>query len=45
MENLSELVRRLIEAHGPFALDDVNADAFREAYKDLVQMYLRLVGR
>jgi len=36
---------QLIEAHGPFALDDVNADAFREAYKDLVQMYLRLVGR
>jgi len=36
---------RLIEAHGPYALDDVNAAAFGEAYKDLVQMYLRLAGR
>ena len=36
---------RLIEAHGPNAMDDVNAEAFREAYKDLVKMYLRLVGQ
>ncbi len=28
----------LIEAHAPLAMDDVNADAFAEAYKDLLKM-------
>ena len=32
----------LIEELGPDAMDKVNADAFQEAYKDLVDMYVRL---
>ena len=34
----------LIEDLGPGAMDEVNDAAFREAYKDLVNMYLRLAG-
>jgi hypothetical protein len=32
----------LIEEHSPFAIDEVNAAAFAEAYKDLVEMWWRL---
>jgi hypothetical protein len=32
----------LIEELAPFAMDKVNADAFQEAYKDLVEMVARL---
>jgi hypothetical protein len=35
----------LIEGLGPGAMDEVNEAAFREAYKDLVNMYLRLGGQ
>jgi hypothetical protein len=35
----------LIEQLAPYAMDEVNADAFAEAYKDLVNMWLRLNGR
>jgi hypothetical protein len=34
----------LIEELLPGAMDEVNAEAFREAYKDLVNMYLRMAG-
>jgi hypothetical protein len=33
---------QLIELHAPDAMDEVNADAFDEAYKDLVNMAVRL---
>lgn len=36
---------RLIEQLAPYAMDQVNADAFAEAYKDLVNMWLGLHGR
>jgi len=29
---------RLIEEMAPYAMDEVNADAFAEAYKDLLNM-------
>jgi len=35
----------LIEELWPSAMDDVNAGAFREAYKDLVNMYFRVAGQ
>jgi hypothetical protein len=35
---------KLIERLAPLALDDVNAAAFEEAYKDLLNMYIRLGG-
>jgi len=35
----------LIEQLAPDAMDEVNADAFREAYKDLVNMVGRLAGQ
>jgi hypothetical protein len=35
----------LIEELGPTAMDDVNAEAFREAYKDLVNMFMRVAGQ
>ena len=35
----------LIEREAPYAMDDVNADAFAEAYKDLVNMYAKVTGR
>jgi hypothetical protein len=34
----------LIQGLAPYAMDEVNAAAFAEAYKDLVNMYLRLTG-
>jgi hypothetical protein len=34
----------LIEEAAPYAMDQVNADAFAEAYKDLANMYVRLTG-
>jgi len=34
----------LIERIAPYALDQVNADAFEEAYKDLLNKYIRLGG-
>lgn len=43
-DDLPLIVNRLwlIEALAPEAMDDVNAAAFQEAYKDLVNMYVRL---
>ena len=40
LEDLPVLLRRirLIEAGWPYAMDKVNADAFQEAYKDLVNL-------
>jgi hypothetical protein len=35
----------LIEELWPSAMDDVNAGAFREAYRDLVNMYFRVAGQ
>jgi hypothetical protein len=35
----------IIEELAPDAMDEVNADAFAEAYKDLVNMYQRLTSR
>jgi hypothetical protein len=35
----------LIEEHAAFAMDDVNAAAFAEAYKDLVNMWLLVTQR
>lgn len=35
---------RLIEAAGPYAMDQVNADAFDEAYKDLVNLAVLAMG-
>jgi hypothetical protein len=35
----------LIEGLSPYAMDKVNADAFDEAHKDLVNMADRLAGR
>lgn len=32
----------LIEELGPAAMDDVNTEAFREAYKDLINMFMRV---
>ena len=34
----------IIERLAPYAMDKVNADAFEEAYKDLLNMYVRLGG-
>ena len=34
----------IIERLAPYAMDQVNADAFEEAYKDLLNMYVRLGG-
>ena len=35
----------LIEELWPSAMDDINAEAFREAYKDLVNMYFRAAAQ
>ena len=35
----------LIEEAAPYAMDQVNADAFQEAYKDLMNMAARLTQR
>lgn len=44
VEDLPLIVNRiqLIEELGPYAMDQINADAFQEAYKDLLNMYARL---
>lgn len=46
-EDLPLIVSRLqlIEDLAPDAMDDANADAFAEAYKDLTNMYARLTSR
>jgi len=46
-EDLPVIVSRIqvIEELAPDAMDEVNADAFAEAYKDLVNMYQRLTSR
>jgi hypothetical protein len=45
-EDLPLIVNRLalIEQFGPDAMDQTNADAFAEAYKDLVNMYLKVTA-
>src|SRR5688500_9763782 len=45
-DDLPLIVNRLelIEREGPYAMDDVNAAAFAEAYKDLVNMYAKVTG-
>ena len=45
-EDLPLILARLelIERVAPYAVDKVNADAFEEAYKDLLNMYIRLGG-
>jgi hypothetical protein len=47
IEELPLIVNRLqiIEENAPFAMDDVNARSFAEAYKDLVNIYVRLTGQ
>jgi hypothetical protein len=35
----------IVERHAPHAMDDVNRDAFEEAYRHLLDMYVRLGGR
>ena len=35
----------LIEELGPAAMDEINFEAFREAYKDLVNMFMRVAGQ
>ncbi len=46
-EDLPLILARLelIERLAPYAMDQVNADAFEEAYKDLLNMYVRLGGK
>jgi hypothetical protein len=46
-DDLPLIVNRLelIEREAPFAMDDVNAAAFAEAYKDLVKMYAKVTGQ
>jgi hypothetical protein len=45
-DDLTLIVNRLelIEREAPYAMDDVNAAAFAEAYKDLVNMYAKVTG-
>ena len=45
-EDLPVILSRIqvIEAAGPYAMDQVNADAFEEAYKDLVNMANRALA-
>ncbi len=47
VEELPLIVNRLqiIEEYAPAAMDEVNARSFAEAYKDLVNMYVRLTGQ
>jgi hypothetical protein len=47
VEDLPLIVNRLqlIEELAPYAMDQVNADAFVEAYKDLAIMFMRLTGQ
>ena len=46
-DDLPLIVNRLelIEREAPYAMDDVNAAAFAEAYKDLVNMYAKVTGK
>jgi hypothetical protein len=46
-DDLPLIVNRLelIEREAPYAMDDVNAAAFAEAYKDLVNMYAKVTAR
>jgi hypothetical protein len=46
IEELPIIINRLqiIEEYAPFAIDEVNARSFAEAYKDLVNMYTRLTS-
>jgi hypothetical protein len=46
-EDLPLILSRLalIEEAAPYAMDEVNADAFQEAYKDLVNLAARLAQR
>jgi hypothetical protein len=46
-EDLPVILSRIhiIEAAGPYAMDQVNADAFQEAYKDLVNMRAKITGQ
>jgi hypothetical protein len=46
IEELPIIINRLqiIEDYAPFAMDDVNARSFAEAYKDLLNTYVRLTG-
>jgi hypothetical protein len=34
----------IIETYAPMAMDDVNAAAFQEAYKDLLNMFAKVTG-
>ncbi len=46
-DDLSLVMSRiaLIEQVGPGAMDQVNADAFAEAYKDLTNMAVKVMGQ
>ncbi len=46
IEDLPLILNRieLIEEYAPLAMDDVNAAAFMEAYRDLIKMYSRANG-
>ena len=46
LKDLPVILNRLqiIEVAGPYAMDQVNADAFQEAYKDLVNLANRVFG-
>jgi hypothetical protein len=45
-EDLPVILARLeiIERHAPYAMDEVNAAAYEEAYRHLLEMYIRLGG-
>lgn len=45
-EDLPVILARLelIERHAPYAMDEVNAEAFEVAYRHLLDMYIRLGG-
>lgn len=47
IEELPIIINRLqiIEDYAPFAMDEVNARSFAEAYKDLFNMYTRLTAQ
>ena len=47
VDELPLIINRLqiIEDYAPSSMDEVNARSFAEAYKDLVNMYVRLTGQ
>lgn len=47
VDDLPLILRRIeiIETYAPDAMDDVNAAAFSEAYKDLVNMFIKVAGQ